>query len=65
VRLTESGRAAVRWFFTRAVRPGERERVIDGLPPHTAFILAEVARQCANEWEGLAQDLAERTRHAG
>jgi len=64
VRLTESGRAAFRWFFMRAVRPGEWERVIDGLPPHTAFTLAEVARQCANEWEGLAEDLTERTRNA-
>lgn len=60
VRLTESGRLAVRWFFSRAVRPGEWESVIDGLPPHTAFILAKVARQCASSWDELASNLAAR-----
>jgi len=65
VRFTESGRTAVRWFFARVVRPGEWKRVVDGLPTHTAFSLAEVARTCASEWESLAQILMERTRNAG
>ena len=62
VRLTESGRTAARWFFSRVIRPGEWEHVIDSLPPHTAYILAKVARQCASAWEDLASHLTERAR---
>lgn len=64
VRLTESGRTAARWFFSRVIRPGEWEHVIDSLPPHTAYILAKVARQCASAWEELASHLTERAREA-
>lgn len=60
VRLTESGRAAARWFFSRAVRPGEWENVVDALPPHTAYVLVKVARQCASAWAELAGHLAAR-----
>jgi len=63
VRLTESGRVAVRWFLTRVVRPGEGERVINGLPPHTAYILAKVARECASAWDEVASSLAARADH--
>jgi len=64
VRHTESGRSAARWFFSRVVRPGEWENVVDALPPHTAYILAKVARQCASAWEELASSLAARAREA-
>jgi ParB-like chromosome segregation protein Spo0J len=62
VRHTESGRSAARWFFSKVVRPGEGENVVDALPPHTAHILAKVARQCASAWEELALALAARAR---
>lgn len=64
VRLTESGRAAARWFFSRVVRPGEWQHVVDALPPHTAYILAKVARECASAWEELASNLAARARQS-
>ncbi|MET1074475.1 MAG: ParB N-terminal domain-containing protein [Umezawaea sp.] len=62
VRQTESGRSAARWFFSKVVRPGEGENVIDALPPHTAHILAKVARQCASAWDELALALTARAR---
>lgn len=65
VRLSESGRVAVRWFLSRVVRPGEGERVVNGLPPHTAFILAKVARECASAWDEVASNLAARANHPG
>lgn len=63
VRHTESGRVAVRWFFSRVVRPGEAERVISGLPPHTALILAKVARECASAWDEVASNLTKVAHH--
>ncbi|MEV4460946.1 ParB N-terminal domain-containing protein [Microbispora sp. NPDC049633] len=54
LRLTESGRSAIRWFFSRVLRPREWAGVVDGLPPHTAFVLAAVADRCAAEWRDLA-----------
>lgn len=60
IRLTESGRSAARWFFARVVRPDEWKDVVDGLPPHTAHMLAKVARQCATAWEDLASNLTAR-----
>ncbi|MER7184592.1 hypothetical protein ABT404_34890, partial [Streptomyces hyaluromycini] len=65
LRLTETGRLAIRWFHSHAVRPGEWEAVIDGLPPHSAFILAGVARECAQAWDDLACSLAEQMRRTG
>jgi lambda repressor-like predicted transcriptional regulator len=57
LRLTESGRLAIRWFFSRIVRPREWIGIIGSLPPHTAFILAGLADQCAAEWQSLARSL--------
>ncbi|WP_182909767.1 ParB/RepB/Spo0J family partition protein [Microbispora sp. H13382] len=54
LRFTESGRSTIRWFFSRVLRPREWAGVIDGLPPHTAFVLAAVADRCAAEWRDLA-----------
>lgn len=65
VRLTESGRAAMRWFFSHVVRPREWASIVTGLPPHTAFTLSNVARQCAAEWQDLAHSLAELTEETG
>lgn len=65
VRHTESGRDAVRWFLAHVVRPGEGERVVNGLPPHTAHILAKVARECASAWDEVASSLAARAQHPG
>ncbi|GAA3199866.1 ParB N-terminal domain-containing protein [Dactylosporangium siamense] len=57
LRLTESGRAVLRWIFLRAIRADERLDVIDKVPPHCTYIIANVARSCAGEWSRLADQL--------
>jgi ParB-like chromosome segregation protein Spo0J len=63
LRLTESGRRLLRWVLAKVLEPGEWREVSDGLPPHAAYVLVEVARRCATEWQGVAADLEQRTRN--
>jgi len=60
LRLTESGRQLLRWLFSRAIRADERLDVIDKVPPHCTYIIADVARSCAEEWSRLADRLERR-----
>lgn len=61
VRFSESARAAFRWLLAHAVRHREWVGVVERLPPHAAFLLVDVAYQCAAEWYDLAQLLRART----
>ncbi|GAA4263732.1 ParB/RepB/Spo0J family partition protein [Dactylosporangium darangshiense] len=60
LRQTESGRQLLRWIFSRAIRSDERLDVIDKVPPHCTYIIANVARSCAEEWSRLAEHLQRR-----
>jgi ParB-like chromosome segregation protein Spo0J len=60
LRLTESGRSVLRWIFSRAIRMEEWRDVSENVPPHCTYILADVARQCAEEWLQIANDLETR-----
>ncbi|GAA4263740.1 transcriptional regulator protein [Dactylosporangium darangshiense] len=60
LRFSESGRGLLRWILLRAVRTDEWAEVIDKVPPHTAYIIAELARTCAEEWRQLAEDVERR-----
>lgn len=62
LRLSESGRGLVRWVTTKVVRPGEWAGVSDELPPHATYILADIARRCADEWSHVAEELQRRAR---
>jgi ParB-like nuclease domain len=62
LRLTESGRTLLRWVTSRAIQPEERHRVADKVPPHSTYVVAALARHCADEWLQLAADLETRTR---
>lgn len=62
LRFSEAGRDLLRWILSKALRPGEWGHVSDGLPPHTTYILADVARRCADEWCEIADDLDQRSR---
>ena len=62
LRFTESGRTLLRWIFSRAIRSDERLVVAAQVPPHCTYIMADVARACADEWLQLAKDLEQRTR---
>jgi ParB-like chromosome segregation protein Spo0J len=61
LRFTESGRALLRWIFSRAVKSGERLDMAGKVPPHCTYIVADVARACADEWLRLADDLEQRS----
>ncbi|MEU0561051.1 ParB N-terminal domain-containing protein [Dactylosporangium sp. NPDC006015] len=62
LRLTDSGRRLLRWVLTKVLSPQEWQEVSDGLPPHAAYVLSDVARRCATEWQRVADDLEQRTR---
>ncbi|WP_218578913.1 ParB/RepB/Spo0J family partition protein [Phytohabitans houttuyneae] len=61
LRFTESGRMLLRWIFSRAIRSDERLDVVGKVPPHCTYIVANVARVCADEWLQLANELEQRT----
>ncbi|MEV4514731.1 ParB N-terminal domain-containing protein [Dactylosporangium sp. NPDC049525] len=63
LRLTDSGRRLLRWVLTKVLVPEEWQEVSDGLPPHAAYVLSNVARRCATEWQRVADDLEQRTRN--
>lgn len=44
---------------------GEWHQLVSQLPPHTAYIFANLAQQCADEWGRLALSLKQQTREAG
>ena len=60
LRLTESGRTLLRWIHSRAIRSNERLQVADQVPSHCTYIVANVARACADEWTQLANELEQR-----
>jgi len=60
LRFTESGRTLLRWVHTRAIRSEEWAQVEHKVPPHCAYILADVARSCADQWLQIAEGLEQR-----
>jgi hypothetical protein len=62
LRLTEAGRTLLRWVTSRAIQPEERHHVVDTVPPHSTYVVAALARRCADEWLRLAEDLETRTK---
>ena len=61
LRFTESGRAILRWTLARTVLPGEWSEHFNNVPTHCAYVLASVARQCANQWLQIADNLDQQT----
>jgi ParB-like chromosome segregation protein Spo0J len=60
LRFTESGRTVLRWIHSRAIRAEEWAEVENQVPAHCAYILANVARSCADEWQQIAEELEQR-----
>jgi DNA-binding CsgD family transcriptional regulator len=60
LRFSQSGRSVLRWLFARAKGTDSWEAVLDHIPPHCRYIVAELAHACANEWLALAERLRER-----
>lgn len=59
LRSTEPGRTLLRLLHSRATVPAELNRLVSEVPPHSLFLVAELARSCADEWLKLAQQLEE------
>jgi DNA-binding CsgD family transcriptional regulator len=57
LRLTQSGRALLHWLHTTARGPGTGASLIDAAPPHCSYLIAQLARRCADEWLDLATHL--------
>ena len=61
LRFSDAGRDLLRWIVGKAVRPGEWRQVSRRVPPHATYILADVARVCADEWREIADELERRS----
>jgi ParB-like chromosome segregation protein Spo0J len=61
LRFTESGRILLRWINSRVIRAEEWPEVEQKVPPHCTYILADVARSCAEEWLQIAEGLEQRS----
>jgi len=60
LRYTESGRILLRWLETHARGPGPAAGLIDMVPSHCGYLIADIARKCAHEWQQLATALDQR-----
>jgi hypothetical protein len=60
VRYTESGRTLLRWLEAHACGPSPVAGLIDMVPPHCGYLIADIARRCAREWQELATALQQR-----
>ncbi|MFH8617269.1 ParB/RepB/Spo0J family partition protein [Streptomyces sp. NPDC017979] len=60
LRLSETGRRALRWLHHYSVTSQDTETLTHGLPCHWAPEVADLARSCAAAWSELAGLLQER-----
>ena len=60
LRFAESGARVLRWLVRRVIAEEEWRDVAGVVPPHSAYILASLARRCGNEWLEFAQQLERR-----
>ncbi len=60
LRFAESGRRVLRWLFWRVIAEEEWRDIVTAVPPHSVYILAGLARRCANEWHEFAKQLERR-----
>ncbi len=62
LRLSESGRALLRWLDAMAKSPEICEDPVESVPPHCAYVLVELAVRCAEDWQDVASRLERRLR---
>lgn len=60
LRFAESGNRVLRWLVRRLVVKEEWGGIVGTIPPHSVYILAGLARRCANEWLEFAKELEQR-----
>ena len=54
VRYTEAATALLRWLEAHASGWDQVAGLIDVMPPHCGYLIADIARKCASEWQELA-----------
>jgi hypothetical protein len=57
LRYTEDGRTLLRRLAARLLRPHEWRDLPNRIPPHTVYLVAELAEECAREWSRFASEL--------
>jgi hypothetical protein len=57
LRFTERGRVLLRSLCARATGPDLEHDALRTLPPHSAYLVAELARRCAADWMNLADQV--------
>lgn len=62
LRHTESGKALLRWLIASASGPGRWQHLVEAAPAHCAYLVADLARYCAREWQDVADRLEEHLR---
>ena len=62
LRLTEAGRTFLRWFLPRVTGPRGWDELTGNIPPHCKYTVANLARQCANEWHEFADLMEQQAR---
>ncbi len=64
VRYTDSGRTLIQWLNNHACGPDPMVLgLIDKMPPHCGYLIADIARGCAVKWNELAAGLDQQLRH--
>jgi hypothetical protein len=62
LRFNESGRTLLRWLAARVRGSQDWLVVLDTIPPHCAYLVAELATKCAEEWSTFADRLEQQLR---
>jgi hypothetical protein len=57
LRFSDAGRALLRWLDGSTVGKWTWARMVDAVPAHCAGIVAELARECAEDWQCFADQL--------
>jgi hypothetical protein len=57
LRLSQTGRELLRWLDNHAGEPNELVDLIEAIPPHCLYLIAELARRYADAWMEAARTL--------
>ncbi|GIF08249.1 transcriptional regulator [Actinoplanes siamensis] len=57
LRYTEAGRSILMWLNSGIPRVSGLPEVVHRVPPHCGIIIAQIARQCAQVWSTLADEM--------
>ncbi|MFI9842513.1 ParB N-terminal domain-containing protein [Nonomuraea sp. NPDC051941] len=60
LRYSESGRNLLRWLGAHLVTMEQSRELLNSVPPHSAVVIARIARGCADVWRSLAAELEHR-----